>query len=38
MYVKVFGGVSSGGCSNYALKKTSFENKNGYNAEAEHTL
>ena len=30
MCVHIFGGVSSGACSNYALRKTAIENENKY--------
>ena len=38
MCVHVFGGVSSGACSNYALKITAVENKEKFGEEAAQTL
>ena len=38
MCVHVFGSVSSGACSNYALKRTAIENKNKYGKDAAETL
>ena len=38
MHVHVFGGVSSGACSNYALKMTAIENKEKFGEEAAQTL
>ena len=32
--VHVFGGVSSGACSNYALRRTAIENENKYGKDA----
>ena len=38
MCVHVFGSVSSGGCSNYVLRRTAIENKHIYGEEAAETL
>ena len=38
MHVHVFGGVSSGACSNYALKMTAIDNKEKFGEEAVQTL
>ena len=38
MCVHVFGGVSSGACSNYALKMTAIENREKFGEEADQTL
>ena len=38
MCVHVFGGVSSGACSNYALRRTAIENENKYGKYAAETL
>ena len=38
MYVRIFGGVSSGACSNYALKITAVENKEKFGKETAQTL
>ena len=38
MYVHIFGGVSSGVCSNYALKITAVENKEKFGKETAQTL
>ena len=38
MCVHVFGNVSSGVCSNYALKRTAIENEHIYGKEAAETL
>ena len=38
MCVHVFGGVSSGACSNYALRRTAIENENKYGKDAAETL
>ena len=38
MCVHVFGGISSGACSNYALKITAVENKENFGEEAAQTL
>ena len=38
MCVHVFGGVSSGACSNYALRRTGTENENKYCRDAAQTL
>ena len=37
MCVLVFGGVSSGACSNYALRRTAIENENKYGKDAAGT-
>ena len=36
--VHVFGGVSSGACSNYALRRTAIENESNYDKDAAETL
>ena len=38
MRVNVFGGVSSGTSSNYALRRTAIENKSKYSKDAAETL
>ena len=38
MCVHVFGGVSSGACSNYALRRTAVENENKYGKDAAEML
>ena len=38
MYVHVFGGTSSPGCCNYALRKTAIDNEVRYGEEASQTL
>ena len=38
MCAHVFGGVSSGACSNYALKRTARENEKKYGTETSRTL
>ena len=38
MCVHVFGGVSSGACSNYALRRTAIKNENKYGKDAAETL
>ena len=38
MCVHVFGGVSSGACSNYALRRTAIENENKYGKDAAEML
>ena len=38
MCVHVFGGVSSGACSNYALRRTAIENENKYGKDTAETL
>ena len=38
MCVHVFGGVSLGACTNYALRRTAIENKNKYGKDAAETL
>ena len=38
MCVHIFGGVSSGACSNYALRRTAIENENKYGKDATETL
>ena len=37
MCVHVFGGVSSGACSNYALRRTAIENENKHGKDAAET-